>query len=462
MSDVPEVRYAWNGDFSLAYQVFGDGPVDLLYVPGYCSHLDLAWESPYLARFLRGLGARARVIATDRRGWGLSERFSPDSVPPMEILVDDLVMVMDAARSSRAVVFASWECGIIAMLLAAAHPDRVAALVLCDTFPALVANEDTPSMIDRDGFRPITEEIRRSWGTLGSDPNKDPAVGTGHEGLPDDREREWMSRYERASVTPGALIAETWRAMELDARPVLSSIQAPTLVVGLEQGERMVDPSIARFLGERIPDARMFLVGKQSDEHDIAWLHWYGRGDAILREVSTLITEVRDRQADYDRVLATVLFTDIVGSTEKAAELGDHGWRELVEQHHATIRGLLARYRGVEIDTAGDGFFATFDGPARAVKCAAAILEAVRPLGIEVRAGVHTGEVDTIAGKVGGLAVIIGSRIAALAGPSEVVVSSTVKDLVAGSGLAFEDAGEHELKGVPDRWHLYQVVGPSS
>ena len=448
MTDIPEVRYAWNGDVSLAYQVFGEGPVDLLYLQGYCSHLDLSWESPYLARFLRGLGARARVIATDRRGWGLSERFSPDAVPPLEILVDDLVTVMDAAESSRAVVFASWECGILAMLLAAAHPERVAALVLCDTFPTFVATDDTPTMPTRDGWRRICDLVRTSWGTTGWDEDE----------LRDQREREWMARYQRSSVPPGALIAETWRTIELDARPILSSIQAPTLVIGFEDGKGTTDPAIARLLRERIPDARVLLVGRDPDEHDVGWLHWYGRGDAIVHGVSTLITEIRGREAAYDRVLATVLFTDIVGSTEKAAQLGDAAWKELLERHDQMVRQMLGRYRGQEVNTTGDGFLATFDGPARGVRCAQAIAEAVPPLGLEIRAGVHTGEIELVGDGVQGIAVHIGARVGALAGPSEVLVSHTVKDLVAGSGLTFEDAGEHELKGVLDRWHLYRVV----
>ncbi|MEA2557386.1 MAG: hypothetical protein QOG88_924 [Actinomycetota bacterium] len=450
----PEVRYAWNGNVSLAYQVFGDGPVDLLYVQGYCSHLDLSWESPFLARFLRGLGNGSRVIATDRRGWGLSDRFSPDAVPPMETLTDDLLAVMDAAGSSRAVVFGSWECGILAMLLAATHPDRVAGLVLCDTFPTFVETGDTPSMPSRRKWEDIDQAVQTHWGRDFGDNQ-----WGGPDGQRDPREQEWFRRYTRASVPPGGLIAEGRRLVELDARPVLPSIHAPTLVVGFERGEGMVDPSIARLLTERIPNARLTQVGVEGDPADVGWWHWYGRGDAILREISQLLGDVRRQDVVFDRVLATVLFTDIVGSTQHAVTLGDRSWKDLVERHHQTVRELLAAYRGHEVDTAGDGFYATFDGPARAAACAQAIVAAVRPLGIEVRVGVHTGEVETIAGKTGGLAVIIGSRIGAAAGASEVLASQTVKDLVAGSGLLFEDAGEHELKGVPDRWHLYRVAG---
>ena len=446
--DTPEVRYAWNGDVALAYQVFGEGPVDLLYLQGYCSHLDIGWESPYLARFLRGLASRARVIATDRRGWGLSDRFSPGAVPVMETLVDDLLVLMDASSSKRAVVFASWECGIIAMLFAATHPSRVAGLVLCDTFPTWVATDDTPTMPTRQEWVGENQQVHDLWGRGYSAPM-----------ITDAREREWFSRYERASVAPGAFIAEGLQSNELDARAVLASIHAPSLVIGLELGKRMSDPSIARLLVDRIPGAKLFLVGDEGDSTDIGWWHWYGRGDAILREVARLIEGVGHEDRVFDRALATVVFTDIVGSTAKIAELGDAAWKRLLSDHHTLVRGQLTRFRGVEVDTAGDGFFATFDGPARAVACARAIGESVRSLGLEVRTGVHTGEVEFAEGKVRGIAVHIGSRIAALAEPGQVLVSSTVKDLTAGSGFVFRDAGQHELKGVPDRWRLYMVMG---
>jgi len=453
MVEIPEVRYAWNGDISLAYEVFGEGPADLLYLQGYCSHLDLAWESPYLARFLRGLGARARVISTDRRGWGLSERFSPDAVPPLEILVDDLLVVLEAAGSSRAVVFGSWECGIPAMLLAATHPDRVAGLVLCDTFPTFVATEDTPTMPTLERWAEIDVAVHDRWGRHFED-----EVWGGPPSLRDPREEEWFNRYERASVAPGGLIAEGRRLIELDARAVLPSIHAPTLVVGFERGQGMVDPSISRLLADRIPGARLALVGGEVDPAEKGWWHWYDRGDAILREIGTLLEDVQREAVVFDRILATVLFTDIVGATSKAAEVGDREWKDLLSHHHTTMRGLLGKYRGIEVDTAGDGFFATFDGPARAVRCAQELAEAVRPLGLDIRAGLHTGEVETMGTKIGGIAVHIGARIGALAGPSEILVSRTVKDLVSGAGLAFVDAGEHELRGVPDRWHLYRVV----
>ena len=451
--DAPEVRYAWSGNVSLAFQVFGDGPVDLVYLQGYCSHLDLNWASPYLARFLRGLGSLSRVIAMDRRGWGLSDRFSPDAVPPLETLTDDVLSVMDAAGSTRAVVFGSWDCGALAMLLAASHPDRVAGLVLCDTFSTFAVTEDTPTMPTPEGWQQIDKALRDHWGRdFGDEPWGGPPKPR------DPREREWFNRFSRASVAPGGLMAEGRRLVEMDAGPVLPSIHAPTLVVGFVHGRGVVDPAIARRLADRIPRARLVQIGEEDDPADVGWWHWYGRGDAILREIGDLLDEVRRHNVVFDRVLATVLFTDIVGSTERATELGDQTWKELVEHHHRIVRQHLTAFRGVEVDTAGDGFYATFYGPARAAACAAAIVQAVRSLGIEVRAGIHTGEVETIAGKMGGQAVVVGSRICTVAGASEVLASQTVKDLTAGSGLAFQDAGEHELKGVPDRWHLYRVV----
>ena len=256
-------------------------------------------------------------------------------------------------------------------------------------------------------------------------------------------------------MTPGSMVAEYRAYMGTDIRGILGSIYVPTLVLSLTSGEGNTSSENGRFLSSRIPSARVVEMEQAEESH---WLHWYGRAGAILTEVGSFLVERREEEASFDRLLATVLFTDVVGSTEKAAQLGDARWKALLERQNATVRAMLARYRGTEIKTMGDGFLATFDGPARAVKCAQAICEAVRPLGLEVRAGCHTGEIELLGADVGGIAVHIGARVAALAAPSEVLVSSTVKDLTAGSGLVFEDAGEHELKGVPDRWHLYRVV----
>ena len=369
----PTVRYAWVDDNSLAYQVVGDGPPDLVYLQGYCSHLDLAWESPHLSRFLRHLSERCRLIAMDRRGWGLSDRFSPGAVPPLETLAADALAVMDDAGSDRAVVFASWDCGPIAMLLAAAHPDRVAGLVLCDTFPTFAITDDTPTMPSTQDWRRIDETLHERWGRDFGD------EAWGGPNKPRDlRERAWFNRYCRGSVPPGGLIAEGRRLVELDAGPVLPSIQAPTLVVGFERGRGVIDPAIPTALAARIPGARLLQVGDEDDSTDIGWWHWYGRSGAILRAMDELLEDVRRQQVVHDRVLATVMFTDIAGSTEHATTLGDRAWKAVVERHHEIVRQLLLKFRGKEIDTAGDGFFATFDGPGRAVTCAAAIVQATR------------------------------------------------------------------------------------
>jgi class 3 adenylate cyclase len=442
--EVPTTRYAWNGDVALAYQVLGEGPTDLLYLQGWCSHIDLAWESPHLSSFLRGLATHARLITTDRRGWGCSDRFSPSDVPPFEVMTDDLRTVLDAAGSERPVLFASVECVPIAILFAATYPERVAGLVLCDPTITYSATDETPWAWSRPEWDAWMRELRAEY-----------PLARWWTGPPDHPERTWFERYVRASIAPGGLIAEFDRFLETDIRSVLPTVSAPTLVIVDPEGRDDRDPSGGRFAASRIAGARLMEI---RDETSLSWPHWYGRADGIVRAVSAFLAEIREEEVRFDRVLATVLFTDIVGSTERSADLGDHAWRELLERHHAIVRAMLTRYRGTEIDTAGDGFFATFDGPARAVRCAQAIGEAVHPLEIEIRAGVHTGEVATIDEKVGGLGVTIGARIGALAGPSQVLVSQTVKDLTAGSGLGFEDAGEHELKGVPDHWRLYRVV----
>jgi class 3 adenylate cyclase/pimeloyl-ACP methyl ester carboxylesterase len=445
----PETRYAWNGDVALAYQVFGAGPVDLVYAQGYTSHVDFNWESPHLARFLRGLGERARVIHTDRRGWGCSDRFSPGDIAPLEVQADDLVVVMDAVGSERAVIFVSNDTAPTGVLFAATYPERTAGLVLVDPVVAYIDSEAA-----RREWAEVNARVRREFGTPAYD----------REFWSDERAfLDWFVPWCRASVAPGALAAEAEAFGSVDIRGVLSSIQVPTLVVGLLEGRDHVPvwtesfgeaASNAQVVADRITGARLI---SPAVEGGAAWHHWYARGPAILDAIGDLIASIREEQESFDRVLATVLFTDIVDSTAVAARLGDAGWRTLVERHHSTVRSLLTRYRGSEVDTAGDGFFATFDGPARAVRCATAIVAAMRPLGVQIRAGVHTGEVEMIGGKTGGLAVVIGARIAAAAGPSEVLASQTVKDLTAGSGLRFDSLGEHMLKGVPDLWHLYRV-----
>jgi class 3 adenylate cyclase len=439
----PDTRYAWNGDIALAYQVLGDGPPDLVYLQGWISNVELNWESPYLARFLRGLASLGRLVVSDRRGWGCSDRFSPSDVPPLETLADDLAVVMDTVEFDRAVLMASLECTAIATLFAASRPERVSALILIDPWVTFTKTEETPAANSPEDWDRIVAEMRRVFPL--------PTWVEGHVG----QEQAWLTRCIRTSVSPGAAIGEFRRFQATDVRGVLPLIQVPTLVFADSDSEDDTDPANGRFVAERVIGSRLILhaSGGSAD-----WQHWYDRAEPIVRDTASFLKAIRTDEASFERVLATVLFTDIVGSTQMAAELGGQRWSEVLQQHNAIIRALLFRYRGAEVDTAGDGFLATFDGPARAIRCAKAIVEGVRALGIQVRAGLHTGECETVDGKVGGIAVHIGARVAALAAASEVLVSQTVKDLVAGSGVVFEDAGDQELKGVPDRWHLYRVL----
>jgi class 3 adenylate cyclase len=442
VANTPETRFAWNGDVSLAYQVVGEGPIDLLYLQGYGSNVDLNWDGPALARFLRGLARNARLIITDRRGWGCSDRFSPFDVAPLETMTDDLLCVMGAAGSERAVIFGTQECGINAALFAATYPERTRGLILCDAFAKYDETVVGGSDDDQEFERQI-ELVRDGWGT---------PSWVAH--WKDAREREWFAAYSRSAIPPGGLIAEMRRFRFTDPRAVYPTIHVPTLVLATTGGDTIYSAENGRYLASVIPGARLV----QQDIVERPWLHWYHRGAAIVAEIARFLDEIGEDDAMLRRVLATVLFTDIVDSTSRAAALGDTGWHALVERHHALVRANIARFGGVEVDTAGDGFFATFDGPGRAIRAAQSIVAAVPSLGIAVRAGLHTGECELIDGKPGGLTVHTGARIAALAGPSEVLVSDTVKNLVAGSGMLFEARGVHRLKGVPDEWRIWAVA----
>jgi class 3 adenylate cyclase len=356
------------------------------------------------------------------------------------VFTDDILVVMDEVGSDRAAILGTWDCALIATLWAAAYPERAAALILADAFITYAATPETPWM-------PTAEQ----WEERIADPASRAGSFLGDSSRLEGTEQRWFRRYLRASVGPGAHIAEIRRYLDTDVRAVLSSVHVPTLILQDVHGTSVNSPETGRYLRDHIPGARLVeLPGK--DQH-----HWYWGSDSLAGTIGAFLADVRDEEADFDRVLATVLFTDIVRSTEKAAEIGDRRWRELVQAHHASVRALLARYRGKEMDTAGDGFFATFDGPVRALRCAKAIVPSVETLGIQVRAGLHVGECEVIDNKVGGLAVNIGSRICGLAKPSEVLASQTMKDLVAGSGLRFDDRGAHELKGVPGEWQLFAL-----
>jgi class 3 adenylate cyclase/alpha-beta hydrolase superfamily lysophospholipase len=447
-----ETRYAKTTDgVHIAYQAVGEGPVDVVFVLGWTSHIELLWAEPSLARFLSRLASFSRLILFDKRGMGLSDRVPDDRLPSLEVRMGDALAVMDAAGSERAVVCGISEGGPMATLFAATYPQRTIALILFGTSACWKPTNDYPWPVTSDEqFEAFLARMDSLWGT------KEFAAQEAHEWAAPSRANDeswiaWFADYLRNAASPGAAVALDRMNRGIDIRPALPSVHVSTLVLA-HDGDLAFPIEETKWLAEQIPGARF--VALPGVDH----LFWVGNQGHLLDEIERFVAEVRDDEADLDRVLATVMFTDIVGSTAKATELGDKAWREVVERHHGAVRALLGRFRGVEIDTAGDGFFATFDGPARAVRCGQAIVEAVRPYGIQVRAGVHTGEVEIIAGKVGGIAVNVGARVAGVAAPSEVLVSSTVRDLVSGSGIVFEDAGQHQLKGLSDHWHLYRVV----
>jgi class 3 adenylate cyclase len=453
--DVPRTRYAKTADgVHVAYQEFGQGPVDVLFVLGWVTHLERMWAEPRFARFFTRLGSFARVMIFDKRGVGLSDRVSEDRLPSLEVRMDDARAVMDAVGSERAVVLGVSEGGPMAMLFAATYPERTIGLILFGTSACWNDAPDYPWSVTDPGelaeMQAFRERRERLWGTkeLASEFLEGSfAPSLAH----DEPTMTWLADYMRNAASPGAVTALATMNRAIDVRPTLAAIHVPTLVLGRE-GDLDYSIDETRWIAEQIRGARF--RSSPGDDH----LFVMGRQEDLLDPIEAFVREVADAEADLDRVLATVMFTDIVGSTEKAAELGDKGWGDLVERHHGVVRAMLGRFRGHEVDTAGDGFFATFDGPARGVRCAQAIAEAVPDLGIRIRAGVHTGEVETIAGKAGGIAVNVGARIASIAAPSEVLVSHTVEGLVSGSGLRFEDAGEHELKGVPGSWRLFRLV----
>jgi pimeloyl-ACP methyl ester carboxylesterase/class 3 adenylate cyclase len=446
----PETRYAKTADgVHIAYQVMGDGPVDLVFVMGWASNVEAMWEEPDLARFLSRLASFGRLILFDKRGVGLSDRVPEGRLPDLETRMDDVRAVMDAAGSDRAVVLGVSEGGPMACLFAATYPDRTIALILYGTtadYTSRTANADWSAESDA-----YLAYIDTHWGTLEHAREEIRTWGAPSH-ADDERLVAWLASYLRRAASPGAAIALSRMNREINASHALPAIHVPTLVIAKSEDHDFPLAEV-RELASKIAGARF--VQFPGDEH----FFWVGEFEGMLAEIERFVAEFRDQEAELERSLATILFTDIVGSTERAAQLGDRRWRDLVQGHHARVRGQLARFRGREIDTAGDGFFASFDGPARGIRCAQAIATSVLDLDLQIRAGLHTGEVEQIGEKVGGIAVSIGARVASLAGPSEVLVSQTVRDLVAGSGLAFEDAGEHELKGVPDRWRLYRVVG---
>jgi class 3 adenylate cyclase len=441
--NTPETRYAMSGDVHIAYQVFGEGPRDLVIVTGFASHVELGWELPQLNRFASRLSSFARVILFDKRGTGLSDPVS--DVPTLETRVDDVRAVMDAAGSERAAVFGTSEGAPMALLFAATHPERVTHLVLFGAMARSTEAEDYHLAPPADVFREASAEM------LGPYWGKGYGVEIFAPSLAEDPvAAKWWGRMERSAASPAMAGMLSEMFLDIDVRAVLPTIKAPTLVLH-RHGDRVVDVRAGRWLAERIPGAR-FVELPGSDHVAFA-----GDSDRVADEIAEFLTGERPA-AEPDRVLATVMFTDIVESTQRAAALGDRRWLELLELHDDVVRAELERHRGREVKTTGDGFLATFDGPARAIRCTCAIRDLLRDHGVEIRAGLHTGEIEVIGEDVGGIAVHIAARVAALANGGETFVSSTVKDLVVGSGIEFEDRGRHELKGVPGEWQLYKVL----
>ena len=435
----PETQYAKSRDVNIAYQVASEGKVDLVFIPGWVSHVEYAWEEPSFAPFLERMAGFSRLILLDRRGTGLSDPV--ERLPTLEQRMDDLRSVMDAAGSERAFLFGISESGPMCALFAATYPERTAGLVLCNTFATGLRSGDYPWMLDAEGWSRMQQVIEAEWGT-GITARIYAPSRAGDEAF----ERSW-GRFERRAVSPGAMSKILGMCVDTDVRSVLPAIRVPTLVVH-RTGDRATPVEGGRYLAEHIPGARL------EEVTGIDHFPWVGDSDAILDEVEHFVTG-RWHHAEPDRILATVLFTDIVDSTKQLAQRGDRSWRELLGQFYAALRAEIERYRGREIDTAGDGLFATFDGPARAIRCACATRQAIAPLGVALRAGLHTGECEVVGDKVSGIAVHLGARVCASAEPNEVLVSSTVKDLVAGSDLRFTGRGVHTLKGVPGGWHLY-------
>jgi class 3 adenylate cyclase len=440
--EAPETRYARSGEFSIAYQVIGDGPLDLVHIPGLISNLDVAWEYPKYRRFIERLARFARVVVYDKRGCGLSD---PVSEPPaVEERIDDTRAVMDAEGIERAAVFGSSEGASLTAFFAAAYPQRVSHAILYGSFARLTPDPpDYPFGFDPAFLENGIEAVDETWGEgmmltvlapslLGTD------------------EQKWWGRFERAAMSPRSVKLLMAANIELDMREVLPLINVPTLALHRDGDVNQIEGG--RYVADRIPNARM--VELRGDDH---W-PWVGDPDEVCAHVEEFVTGHRP-EADPDRVLATVLFTDIVGSTERATELGDRRWRELLDTHEEVTREQLERHSGREIKTTGDGVLATFDGPARGIRCAREISEQIDRLGVRIRAGLHTGECELRNGDVGGIAVHIGARVMAEAGPGEVLVSRTVKDLTVGSDIAFEERGSRELKGVPGEWELFAVSG---
>jgi class 3 adenylate cyclase len=438
---LPDTRYARNGDLRIAYQVVGEGPIDLVFVPGFVSNVDLVWDDPVFAGLLNRLAGFSRLILFDKRGTGLSDRIG--DLPSLEVRMDDVRAVMDAAGSERAALFGISEGGAMAMLFAATHPERTRALALFGAY----AHYGT-WVVPPDRLEGVLARLDALWGT------GEMVSVFGPSRAADPQFKAWWARFERFGGSPSAAVHLTRMNSEIDVRPILPSIRVPTLILH-RVGDTRVPVDAGRYLAQHIPAATY--VELPGEDH----LLWCGDANRIADEVEEFLTGSRP-EVEPDRVLATVMFTDVVDSTRRAAALGDQAWSALLERHDALVRRELARYRGREVKTTGDGFLATFDGPARAVRCGEALVETVRTLGLDVRVGIHTGEIEIRPGDdIGGIAVHVASRVMGLASPGEVIVTGTVRDLVAGSSLAFVERGQHALKGLKEKVRLFASPRPT-
>ncbi|MBI4637245.1 MAG: adenylate/guanylate cyclase domain-containing protein [Candidatus Rokubacteria bacterium] len=440
MARVPETQYARCGNLHIAYQVVGEGPPDLVVVPGVVSHLEHQWDEPLQAAFFRRLASFSRLIRFDKRGQGLSDRV--EHMPTIEDRMDDVRAVMDAAGSARAAILTLSEGGPMGIVFAATHPGRTSKLILWNTFARMAW---APGATEGRRQQTVDATLRRfedEWGTGGLVSLFVPSAAA------DPSFRDWWARFERLSMSPGAAVEAMRVNFEIDVRDILPSVRVSTLV--LRNAGDILPRKASRYLADQIPGARW--VELPGSDH-FAWRE----EDGVTQEIEEFLTGERT-EPEIERILATILLTDIVGSTDRAAGLGDHRWRELLNRHDALVERALGRFRGRLVDKTGDGVLATFDGPARAIRCATTIAESVRGIGLEIRAGIHTGEVETRGDRLAGIAVHTASRVSSLAGPGEVLVSSTVKDLVAGSGIRFADRGRHVLKGVPGEWHLFATM----
>jgi len=437
-------RYAKSGDVHIGYQVVGDGSLDVVVIPPFVSHLDVFWEDSDVSRFFDRLASFSRLILFDKRGTGLSDR---TSIASLEERMDDVRAVMHDAGSEAAALVGFSEGAAMSALFAATYPERTRALILCGASLRLMRSPDFPWARNAEEIAALREAVSEVWGQgTAAISLFAPSVAS------DPRKREWGARLERQAASPGAVLTLIDMNQQIDVRPVLPTIRVPTLVVH-QTGDLVVDVEQGRYLAQHIAGAK--LVEFDGVDH----LPWFSRGAAILDEIEEFLTGERHRPVP-DRTLSTVLFTDIVGSTERASNLGDRRWRALLDEHDRAVREDLERYRGKEVKTTGDGFLAMFDGPARAVTCGCAIRDTATRLGLEVRVGVHTGEIELRGDDIGGIAVHIGQRIQSLASPGEVLASRTVTDLVAGSAIEFEDRGDHALKGITGTWNLFAAKTP--